>query len=82
MEWICSVFVLPLAGRPSEELWVRRWPDEPHLRVLTKLLGLKFTVHDVYSELYRKAFGDAGPAPCGFEFHMLFDGSHFELMYK
>ena len=37
MNSICSILVPPLVGKSGNELWVRRYPDEHHLRALTKL---------------------------------------------
>lgn len=61
---ICERCVLPLAGPPSGDFFSRRKADhyEPHMRILSEVLDLSFTLQDVAKKLAATPF--AGSETC------------------
>lgn len=52
MDYLCDVFVRPLACKHRDDLWQQRWPDHAHLQVLAECLGLNFRVHNTQNKYY------------------------------
>ena len=80
MQFLCDVFVRPLACKNKDDFWEQRWPDHPHLMALTQALGIKFVIHDVKEKYYVTPFGRC-PSH-GQIFHLLYTGCHYQLLYK
>ena len=75
---LCDVFVRPLACKHMDDLWEQRWPDHPHLLDLMQSLGLSFVVHDITGTYVAMEDRNCNFAP----FHLLYSGSHYELLYS
>ena len=80
MDYLCSEFVLPLASGSTDGLGPRRWADQAHLNVLADLLQLGFMVHSVRTQLWSTTVGDQASSQ-GSLFHLVYDGSHYELLH-
>ena len=82
MSEICRRFVLPLAGPPWGEFFSRREADEPHMRILSEVLNLSFRVQDITTKLTTTVFaGTKSATCCDLSFDLVYDGSHYELLY-
>ena len=77
MDVLCDVFVRPLACTNRDDLWEQRWPAHAHLQALKEALDLSFFLHDVYGAYTATSFTDTATTA----FHMLYNGSHYELLY-
>ncbi len=77
----CQLYVLPLAHESNDSLSFWRWPGEPHMRALAQVMDIQFVVHDVADDLITTEFGDVWSAS-GFTFDLVYDGSHYELLYR
>lgn len=81
MKAICNRFVLPLAGPPGGDDFSHRQADEPHVLVLSEALSLRVQIQNVSGELTTRVIaGSEAEGMLGLE--LLFDGSHYELLYK
>ncbi len=80
MDYVCSEFVLPLASKSTDGQGRRRWAHQAHMNVLAELLNLKFVVHSVRTQLWSTPVGDNESSP-GSLFHLVYDGSHYELLH-
>ena len=80
MEYLCSEFVLPLASKSTHGQGPRRWADQAHMNVLAELLHLKFVVHNVRTQLWSTTVGER-ESNQGSLFHLVYDGSHYELLH-
>lgn len=81
MKEICQRFVLPLAGPPGGDDFSHRQADQPQVQVLSEALNLRVQIQSVSKDLTTTVIaGSETDDMLGFE--LLFDGSHYELLYK
>ncbi len=81
MEYICLDFVAPLASKSRDGQAQRRWAHQAHMTILAELLNLKFVVHSVRTQLWSTPVG-GDESSLGSLFHLVFDGSHYELLHR
>lgn len=80
---ICQNCILPLAGPPYGDYFIRRQADHHHLQMLVEQLLLTLTVQNVQFAL-KPVFVRPERGQTGFRINieLVFDGSHYELLYK